>query len=561
MCRVLSKRSLLISFALCVFTSLFAKVEVGKTYRIVPVEASGKSLFVKNSSLDNEAPVVLWTETDVPAQQWTAMDGGSDTRFSFQNVYTGAYLNGLSSNLKQSNTKTVFTLDAVDEPQNIYRIKFAAKYLSFNSTEDGVQPLLSGTSKEWKLVEVAPQSAFNTTMRDRIADGFLTQFQQRKGALMYTFINGSWGEAETMEAVLDMFEQTGADKYSRVYQGCYRYFRDYVGGDWTGGTLKSGYDWYGYDFNDDVMWMIIGAARAGILLDNTQCREDARRNFDLIYKRAYLPYCGLLRWAEHTGDRNGANSCINGPAEVAACYIGIAEADESYFEIARNLYAKQRQYLFNPSTGHVDDAVVFNPDNGSVISRNSWASTYNQGTMLGAAVLLYQHYGDEMYRKDADRILAFARENLCDANGIIKVCQNADGDFQGFKGILMRYAGLYARVFNSEETRQWLIANALHAYNNMNSKHYGHSAWLTKADESGRFGEVDYTRCAFGASTSITAAFSVPVSDSPTGIGAVTLNKTADSGNSWFTLSGIPVRGDSLVPGIYIHNNKKVVVK
>ena len=44
-----------------------AAVEIGKTYRIVPDGNDTKSLFVENASLAEKAPVVVWTETNVPA--------------------------------------------------------------------------------------------------------------------------------------------------------------------------------------------------------------------------------------------------------------------------------------------------------------------------------------------------------------------------------------------------------------------------------------------------------------------------------------------------------------
>ena len=261
------------------------------------------------------------------------------------------------------------------------------------------------------------------------------------------------------------------------------------------------------------MWLVIAAARAYHLTNKEVYLNDAKRNFDRIWNRAYLSYVGLLRWAENSGDRNGANSCINGPAEVAACYIAAGTGDDSYYEKARELYSNQRRYLYVSGTGQVYDSVVFDPATATVKSRNTWASTYNQGTMLGAAVLLYRHFGDKQYRQDADKIIAYARQNLCNAVGLISVCQNADGDFQGFKGILMRYAGLYAREFQQEDYRQWVLKNAFHAYNNMNSRGFGHSAWLTKAREDLKYGNVDYgaSSSAFGASTALTAACSVPL--------------------------------------------------
>ena len=120
----------------------------------------------------------------------------------------------------------------------------------------------------------------------------------------------------------------------------------HVGEYWDNGVAVSGYNWWGYNYNDDVMWLIIDAIRAYLLTGKQMYLNDAKRNFDPIWNRAYLGYVGLLRWAEQDGDRNGANSCVNGPAEVAACYIALATGDESYYEKARELYSNQRQYLF-----------------------------------------------------------------------------------------------------------------------------------------------------------------------------------------------------------------------
>lgn len=551
--------------------TLSAAPEQGKTYRIALASDPSKSLFVSNASLANGAPVVLWTETDVPAQQWRLKTLTETGRASIVNVYTGMNLSSDSNKAAQKSTTAYLTLTLANAEAETYYIGLLGKYLNVSSTNDGSQVNMSSTKTEWKLIEVEAQDVFTDALRDRMAEGFLAQYLQNKGTGYRTFLGGGWGESETQEAVLDMYEQTGDSKYWLDYTYCYRYFKKKVGDTWTGGTKEGDYHWYGYDFNDDVMWQIVGAARAANLASSgASYLADAKRNFDAIYKRAKLSYVPLLRWAESSGDHNGANSCVNGPAEVAACYIGIAAADESYFEKARELYDSQRTYLFNPSNGHVYDSVVFDPATGKVVSSNTWASTYNQGTMLGAAVLLYQHYGDAKYKQDADRIIEYSMKNLCNADGIIHVCQNADGDFQGFKGILMRYAGLYARTFQDEKVSAWLIKNAFHAYNNQNSKHYGHSAWLTKAAEDGTFGTVDYTTQAFGASTAISAAFAVSVPSATDAIEDVHSDMASSSSRPTATgvydISGRKVAednrvGNGLKKGLYIRNGRTIVVK
>ena len=65
------KKSFVLSLLLSLgIMQMVAEVEVGKAYRIVPESSAQKSLFVSNASLDAGAAVVIWTETDVPAQQW-----------------------------------------------------------------------------------------------------------------------------------------------------------------------------------------------------------------------------------------------------------------------------------------------------------------------------------------------------------------------------------------------------------------------------------------------------------------------------------------------------------
>ena len=67
--------------------------EAGQTVRLVN---RGKSVLVKNSSLDENANAVLWTETNVNSQRWTLSAKGNGT-FYLTNDYTGFYLAGLNS--------------------------------------------------------------------------------------------------------------------------------------------------------------------------------------------------------------------------------------------------------------------------------------------------------------------------------------------------------------------------------------------------------------------------------------------------------------------------------
>ena len=517
-------------------TCSWADVKPGKTYIIAPKADTGKAVFVTNSELKENTAAVVWTETGSPAQQWTVEDNGDGT-FALRNVYTGKYLarnaTAISSTTtfvekyNKDNIQCKWTFDPVDGGADEYRLVQTQRNKGFvataNATADGSAIGLQSADAEggdkttWVFTETTPLSTFNAATRNRMVEAFLNRFLVPLGSNS-TFTHGGWGEAEVLETMLDAYEVAKDERCLNAFKSVYKTFAGQVGSNWLKLVYKDEYKWYGHDFNDDVMWMIIAMARAYHLTGNRLYLSLAKTNFDAIYKRAFNQW-GMMRWAEQTGNKNGTNSCINGPTEVAACYIALATGDESYFEIARDLYAKQRQYLYNAETGEVYDSFTWNADTNQPEGYNHWVSTYNQGTMLGAATMLYSHYGDQQYRDDADKIVDCTKSKLCNASGIVNVCQTPEGDLCGFKGILMRYLRQYATTFGKSDINDLIAKNALHAFSNANSEGIASSAWLTKSAEDGTFGDKKYIDQPFGCSTAVSAAVNcVLPGDAPTAI-------------------------------------------
>ena len=157
-----------------------ANVENGKAYRIAPDGSAGKSLFVSNASLDAGAAVVIWTETDVPAQQWyveTLDEGG----FALRNVYTGLYMGLTDGVLLQKDEAQVWQLDVVDGSGNLYNIRCDdSQFLRITNTNDGQKPGL-GSAQTWHFEEVEAQTVFDEAARQRMIDGYLRQYLQDKG--------------------------------------------------------------------------------------------------------------------------------------------------------------------------------------------------------------------------------------------------------------------------------------------------------------------------------------------------------------------------------------------
>lgn len=479
----------------CLFSlAAQAGLEVGKTYSVHSAKYPAKSLFCKNSSYEISAEIVLWTETDVPSSQWTLVYT-SDSALALKSVYSGYYATPRSQktggilrlNRVLNNSKLVFI--PADKEEGFFHImtRDSTLFLTVQTGADGEAPAWQEkaddtASQLWKMEEVEPKPAFTATLRDETMDNYLKKFVKKTGTSTRTFNYGGWGESEQLEVVLDAYESTGNEEYMKMATYVYNYFNSQVGSSWDKLVWEDSYKWFGHDFNDDVMWQIIAVARLGWLTGNKTYTTAAKKNFDKIYSRAYIPFTGLMRWAENSGDRYGTNSCIAGPTEVAACYLGMSGCGEEYFEKARDLYSAQRQILANNmSTGKVWDSVAWDPETETVKSKNEWASTYNQGTMLGAACLLFDHYGDEQYLLDARKIMQYTKSNLCNSKGIITACQNNDGDLCGFKGILMRYVRRFVLDLNQPDYQAWLLANAMHAYCNRTAEGVTSSAWLTKS--------------------------------------------------------------------------------
>ena len=88
------KRLLYSLLLLSVFFGASA-LEIGKVYTI---SHGGKTLFVKNAEPKSGSNVVMWTDTEVPAQRWRFVQHDDGT-YGFVNIYTENYLglNGLNS--------------------------------------------------------------------------------------------------------------------------------------------------------------------------------------------------------------------------------------------------------------------------------------------------------------------------------------------------------------------------------------------------------------------------------------------------------------------------------
>jgi predicted alpha-1,6-mannanase (GH76 family) len=476
-----------------------------------------KVLSITNSSLAESAKLNIWTKTDVSSQCWVLVSAGEE-KYIIKNVYTGKCINysGTKSEgaflcqRRESITKSTgtWTIKPVSGKTDTYKICLAADenycIKSTNSYANGAGVELGLTSDAdslttWRVeTQNSIQEEFNEAVRDSMIDGFINHYYHSASNGHILGGGGWWGDAEMFETILDAFETTGNKKYQIYFSELYKNFITRNGTNWCSSN----------QYNDDITWMVLACIRAYKFFGTIDYLTNARTNYDNMYLRAAVLPMGTLIWKQETGAR-GTNSCINCPAMVAACYLAQITGDNSYYTKAMKIYAGQRSKLFNTSDGHVYDSCTWNSDNTTTTTPNYWASTYNQGTMLGSAIMLYEHTHNAMYLQDAENIYNYTIKNLCNGNGIINVCQTVSGDLCGFKGIFMRYARRYAQDLKHQDALTWIAKNAYQAYQNRNSVGVTWSKWLTKTSED----FIDYSdgnknidNDAFGASTAVSAA-------------------------------------------------------
>jgi predicted alpha-1,6-mannanase (GH76 family) len=497
-------------------------------YKISNCFAGNKVLSIGNSSIDNSAEIIPWVDTNVNAQRWRVTTNETNGYHYLTNMYSGKAMHvkmnppstGTKIDQQTGNTSEAFQWEIIPVEtgdDGLYvqlRSTLAAKayYIEyFVDSRSGNESFRLNTKAEgadasrqrWKMeaVEETP-NRLDATMRDAIMKGWKDYYckpdPQRGGQILGT--GGWWGDAEMLEIILDACETTGNEAHKTLFMQLYANF-----------IARHNSSWTYNEFNDDIAWMVIVCARAYLLFGEEEFRTHAKNNFDAMYNRALLT-TGMLRWKQTPANNTGTNSCINGPAEVAACYLAEATGDDSYYGKARNLYALQRQHLYNASNGQVYDSFTWQGNTPS--NYNHWASTYNQGTFLGAALLLYRRYGDAQYREDALKIVNYTRNNLCNAQGIINVCGSGD-DLSGFKGILMRYLRRFIVDLAQPEWVDWMQTNAVRAFNNRNSQGVIWTAWWAKTAENFVFkdgsNEFNFANKPFGASTAVSLAFNTPL--------------------------------------------------
>jgi predicted alpha-1,6-mannanase (GH76 family) len=247
-----------------------------------------------------------------------------------------------------------------------------------------------------------------------------------------------WIRAEQIEMIEDAYDRTRSRETRQMIRQA---IAGFVHGHGTGWTTNI--------YNDDIMWMTIACARAYQDTGDSADRDLAKQNFDAVYARGCDNVLGGgLYWST---DKRSKNACVNGPAAIAACLLCRICGDKSYLAKAQAIYAWERRALF-ATNGAVHD----NQRVSGRVARKVF--TYNEGTFIGAADLLWKLTGNSSYLADASLAANFTRHVLS-WDSTLPVY--GSGDAAGFNGIFMRWtarfltdSGLWPQFYG------WMSLNA-----------------------------------------------------------------------------------------------------
>ncbi|TWT78905.1 Glycosyl hydrolase family 76 [Planctomycetes bacterium CA13] len=258
-----------------------------------------------------------------------------------------------------------------------------------------------------------------------------------------------WFSAQLWDTVMDQYDRTGREEVKQQIHDVYD------------GFIGKYPDWTTNKYNDDIMWWAIACTRAFIITKDSRYLEKAKVSFDFVYDNFLDDKMGGgLYWLN---ERTSKNSCINSPAAIAAVRLSVLLKDDAYLAKGKSLYDWQKRTLTD-GNGKVFDSIGYSNRR----RRNRVATfslTYNQGTFVGAAVLLYQQTNDKTYLDDAIMTAQWTKDNLCvTAQKILR--SEGTGDGGAFKGIFVRYMKLLINQCGRKEFLPWMKANADSAWKN-----------------------------------------------------------------------------------------------
>ncbi len=294
-----------------------------------------------------------------------------------------------------------------------------------------------------------------------------------------------WQTAEEIEMVEDAYERSHNATYKKMISQLVDGLNHLAAGqapnpsDWC--------SWNGY--NDDIMWACIALVRAYRDSGNYDYVTHAAAEFDEAWNRPYGAdkVNGGFFWSAepHSPGFPSKNSCVNCPACIAATLLSQAyKGPNDFLKRAQGIYDWEVANLFDTKTGAVYDNMGVDWNGNPIPARlNKGTLSYNQGTMIGASIALYNALRKspdrQSYLKNAALAAAYTRDVYTprQGHGEILPDESGNGDTVGMKGIFLRWCGQWAKQTRNKSFERWLQENANSAWKYRDTQGLTGSEW------------------------------------------------------------------------------------
>lgn len=165
-------------------------------------------------------------------------------------------------------------------------------------------------------------------------------------------------------------------------------------------------------FFDDNVWLVIGWINGYLVTKDEDFLNKAKLVMDWIYT-GWQPEGGLY-WREFPegtpSHQRVRNTCINGPSAWASALLYEITGELNYLDWSMKIYTWTKNNLYDRHRKVYNDNV---DADGNV---TPWRFTYNQGTMMSAAAILYKLTNDDNYKNDVADYMEGAENEFYLAN-------------------------------------------------------------------------------------------------------------------------------------------------
>lgn len=306
--------------------------------------------------------------------------------------------------------------------------------------------------------------AFNDAFLDPVSKIYRANSDKSKDG-----VAAIWTQAIYWDMAMNAYKRTKEVKYKKliddIYEGNYNHYDKF---NWDNGKV-----WFIYD---DIMWWTISFARAYELTKDKKYLDYSETSFKRVWEGSpvvgdpgsYDPKNGGMYWQWIQSnppvrpENDGKMACINYPTVVAAMTLYNTTKNEDYLNKAKEIYGWARENLFDKSSGKVGDS------RHGQGTPNWKAHLYNQGTCIGAAVLLYKQTKDKIYLEDAIAAMDYVKNTMSDAKGALPI---ENGIEQGiYAAIFAQYAASLIQDCNQPQYLDWLYYNINEAWAKRDSR-------------------------------------------------------------------------------------------